>query len=197
MSNAIKPTYFATPVDFRAWLAEHHDKARELWVGYYKKGTGKPSITWPESVDQALCFGWIDGLRHTVDAESYMIRFTPRKATSMWSEVNLKRVAELTAQGLMTPAGLAIFEQRAEARSGIYAYEQRKNGVLSAAQEAQFQANPTAWAFFQAQPPSHRTPAIWWVISAKKAETQQKRLETLIEDSAHGRRIAQLRRNPG
>ena len=190
----VEPTFFPTPADFRAWLEEHHDQGQELWVGYYKKATGKPSITWPESVDEALCFGWIDGLRKRIDEESYMIRFTPRKANSTWSKVNIQRVAELSAEGRMRPSGLKVFEERKEAKSGIYAYEQREAAQLEAAQEAQFQANETAWAFFQAQTPSYRKAAIWWIVSAKKEETRQKRLATLIEDSAQGRTIRPLTR---
>lgn len=188
------PTFFATPADFRRWLAEHHAQAQELWVGFYKKATGKPSITWPESVDQALCFGWIDGRRKSVDAESYMIRFTPRRAHSIWSAINLQRVAELSEQGLMHPAGLQIFAARREEKSGIYAHEQRQVAALGPAEEAQFQANPAAWAFFQAKPRSYREPAIWWVVSAKKPETRQKRLQTLIDDSAAGRTVKPLTR---
>ena len=186
--------FFETPADFRAWLEEHHANEQELWVGFYKKGTGKPSITWPESVDEALCFGWIDGLRKRVDDESYKIRFTPRRATSTWSKVNISRVAELTAQGRMHPAGLKVFENRKEAKSGIYAYEQRENAALSEAQLQQFQANPQAWTFFQDQPNWYQKAAIWWVVSAKRETTRQKRLATLIEDSAQGRTIRPLTR---
>jgi uncharacterized protein YdeI (YjbR/CyaY-like superfamily) len=192
----VKPTFFATPAGFRAWLEKHHDQSQALWVGYYKKATGKPSITWPESVDEALCFGWIDGLRKRVDEESYMIRFTPRKATSTWSAVNIERVAELIAQERMHPAGLKAFEKRTAGKSGAYAYEQREAAQLDVAQEQQFRANPQAWEFFQAQPPWYRKTATWWVISAKKEATRQKRLATLIEDSAQGRTIGPLTR-PG
>ena len=150
----IEPTFFTTPDDFRAWLEEYHDQSQELWVGYYKKATGKPSITWPESVDEALCFGWIDGLRKRVDEEIYIIRFTPRRETSKWSAVNISRVEELTEQGRMHPAGLKAFENRTAEKSGTYAYEQqRENAQLDEAQEQQFRANPQAWAFFQAQAP--------------------------------------------
>jgi uncharacterized protein YdeI (YjbR/CyaY-like superfamily) len=189
----IEPTFFASPADFRAWLEEHHDQNQELWVGYYKKATGKPSITWPESVDEALCFGWIDGLRKRVDEESYMIRFTPRRETSKWSSVNIERVEELIAQERMHPAGLEAFENRTAEKSGTYAYEQREAAKLDAAQEQQFRANPQAWAFFQAQAPWHRKTAIWWIVSAKKEAPRQKRLATLIEDSAQGRIIGPLR----
>ena len=189
-----QPTFFGTPDDFRAWLAENHDKVQELWVGYYKKATGIPSITWPESVAQALCFGWIDGVRRAVDGESYMNRFTPRRPTSRWSQKNLDTVAELIEQGLMHPAGLAVYEQRRQDADGAYSYAERQNATLEPEQEAQFRANAAAWEFFQTQPPSYRAPAIWWVNSAKRAATRQRRLNTLIEDSTHGQRIAQLRR---
>jgi uncharacterized protein YdeI (YjbR/CyaY-like superfamily) len=192
----VKPTFFATPAGFRAWLENYHDQSQELWVGYYKKATGKPSITWPESVDEALCFGWIDGLRKRVDEESYMIRFTPRKATSTWSAVNIERVAELIAQERMHPAGLKACEKRTAGKSGTYAYEQREAAQLDVAQEQQFRANPQAWEFFQDQPTWYRKTATWWVISAKKEATRQKRLATLIEDSAQGRTIGPLTR-PG
>ncbi|MEW5959857.1 MAG: YdeI/OmpD-associated family protein [Chloroflexota bacterium] len=188
----IDPTFFATPADFRTWLEEHHHKSQELWVGYYKKGTGRPSITWPESVDEALCFGWIDGLRQRVDENSYMIRFTPRKASSTWSAVNLKRVEELIAQERMHPAGLKVFEERRPEKSGLYSYEQRETAALDAAQAQQFQANPRAWEFFQAQPAWYRQAAMWWVVSAKQEATRQKRLAILIEDSAQGRPIRPL-----
>ena len=190
----MKPTFFATPSEFRDWLAEHHDKSQELWVGFYKKGSGRPSITWPEAVDEALCFGWIDGVRKSIDDISYAIRFTPRKPRSIWSAVNFKRATELTNLGLMHPAGLKAFEERTEEKSGIYAYEQKDAATLDAASEQQFRANKPAWDFFQAQPAGYRRTAIWWVISAKKDETRRKRLATLISDSEHGRTIAPLTR---
>ncbi|HKG92040.1 MAG TPA: YdeI/OmpD-associated family protein [Gemmatimonadaceae bacterium] len=186
---AATPTFFATPADFRAWLERHHDTGRELLVGFYKKGAGKPSITWPESVDEALCFGWIDGVRRSIDDESYSIRFTPRKPRSNWSAVNVARVAALTKAGRMHPAGLAAFEARAPERTGIYAYEQRTTAELSPADEKRFRANKKAWAFFESQPPGYRHLALWWVVTAKKEETRQKRLATLIDDSANGRRL--------
>ncbi|MBV7338084.1 YdeI/OmpD-associated family protein [Chloroflexi bacterium TSY] len=188
------PTFFATPDDFRNWLEENHAAQQELWVGYYKKATGKPSITWSESVDQALCFGWIDGLRKSVDDESYMIRFTPRRPTSQWSKVNLQKVDQLIKQGLMRPAGIKVYEERRKDKEGSYSYEQRQAAQLTTDQEAQFRANAAAWEFFQSQPPTYRNTAIHWVISAKQEKTRQRRLGTLIDDSAQGLRIAQLRR---
>jgi uncharacterized protein YdeI (YjbR/CyaY-like superfamily) len=190
----MKPIFFATPKDFRRWLDEHHADETELWVGYYKKGSGRPSITWPESVDEALCFGWIDGVRKSVDEESYAIRFTPRRARSTWSAVNIKRVQELIDLGRMRPAGLEAFEERAEERSGIYAYEQREKAELGEEFEGLFRANGAAWVFFQAQPAGYRKAATWWVVSAKREETRRRRLATLIEDSAQGQTIGPLTR---
>jgi uncharacterized protein YdeI (YjbR/CyaY-like superfamily) len=183
--------YFESPAEFRAWLEANHDKAQELWVGYHKKSSGKPSMTWPESVDQALCFGWIDGIRKSVDDTRYTIRFTPRKAGSTWSAVNVKRVEELTKQGLMQPAGLKAFEQRKEDKSGIYSYEQG-DAKLDDAFEQQFRANQSAWEYFQKQAPSYQKAAIWWVVSAKQEATREKRLAKLIEDSEQGRRLPQF-----
>jgi uncharacterized protein YdeI (YjbR/CyaY-like superfamily) len=188
----MEPTFFATPGDFRAWLQEHHEAESELLVGFHKKGSGRPSITWPESVDQALCFGWIDGVRRRIDDESYSIRFTPRKQRSTWSAVNVERVGELAEMGLMRAAGVAAFERRSDDRTAIYAYEQRKNAKLDAAQERRFKANAQAWNWFQDQPAGYRRTATYWVISAKKPETRERRLAQLIEDSAAGRTIRSL-----
>ena len=187
-----EPTFFASQADFRAWLDEHHEAATELMVGFYKIGSGKPSITWPEAVDEALCFGWIDGVRRGIDGESYSNRFTPRKPRSTWSARNIKRVEELKAQGRMRPAGLKAFQARLEEKSSIYSYEQRDAATLPAALTAQFEANPTAWWWFQARPAGYRKAAIWWVTSAKKQETRLRRLETLIADSEAGRTVAPL-----
>ena len=177
---------------WRRWLEKHHDQQSEQWVGFHKKATLKPSITWKESVDGALCFGWIDGLRKSIDAESYKIRFTPRKPTSIWSKINLERVAELTALGLMYPAGLAAFEARKPGKSGLYSFEQEAAPELSAAQQKLLRANKPAARTFEAAAPSYRRAAIWWVISAKQAATQERRLAQLIKDSAEGRRLAHL-----
>jgi uncharacterized protein YdeI (YjbR/CyaY-like superfamily) len=190
----MKPRFFAIPADFRRWLERNHDRSTELWVGFYKKGSGKPSITWPEAVDQALCFGWIDGVRKSVDDDSYMNRFTPRTARSTWSAVNIKRARELIEDGLMHPAGLKAFEARADDRSAIYSYEQRKTAELDAAQTKQFQKNRKAWEYFQAQPPGYRRSAAHWVVSAKREETRARRLSQLIEDSAQERLVPPLRR---
>ena len=194
---ALTPTdvkFFAKPAEFRKWLERNHSKADEAWVGFYKKESRRPSITWAESVDEALCVGWIDGIRKRIDDESYTNRFTPRKARSTWSAVNIARVAELTREGRMKPAGFAAFERRSDARSAIYSYEQRGIAALDDAAERQFRANAKAWEFFQAQAPSYRKTATYKVISAKREETRQKRLATLIADSAAGRRIRELDR---
>ncbi len=188
----MKPRYFATPPEFRAWLEEHHDKSRELWVGFYKKSSGRPSITWPESVDAALCFGWIDGIRKSIDSERYSIRFTPRKPDSTWSTVNIKRVKELTRLGLVHRAGLDAFKQRKKSKT--YSYEQRNAARIDDASERRFRANRKAWDFFQTQPPWYRRTAIWWVVSAKREGTRHKRLGVLIRDSARGRTIPPLTR---
>jgi uncharacterized protein YdeI (YjbR/CyaY-like superfamily) len=193
----MKPVFFANAAAFRAWLEKHHGEAQELLVGYYKVGSGKASMTWAESVDEALCFGWIDGIRKRVDDERYTIRFTPRKPRSTWSAVNVKRVAALTAEGRMRPAGLEAFTKRAPDRTGIYSYEQRKTAKLTPAQARQFRANEAAWGYFQAQPAWYKTAATWWVASAKKDETRQRRLAQLIADSAAGRSIPELRRRSG
>ena len=185
--------FFESPAEFRAWLEANHETATELWVGFHKKGTGRPSMVWPEAVEQALCFGWIDGIRKRVDDHSYTNRFTPRKPTSNWSNVNIAKVAELAERGLMMPAGLRAFQARDEAKSGVYSFEQRPE-TLPPAFEEQFRANDSAWTFFQAQPPSYRRSAISWVMSAKRAETQLRRLATLITDAEQGRRIALLAR---
>jgi uncharacterized protein YdeI (YjbR/CyaY-like superfamily) len=187
-------TFFATPKEWRRWLEKHHATASELSVGFYKKGSGRPSITWPEAVDEALCFGWIDGVRRTIDDESYRIRFTPRRPRSIWSAVNVKRVAALTAEGRMAEAGLRAFKARTEARTAIYSFEQKSEPTLSPADAKRLRANAAAWRFFAAQPPSYRRPATWWVVSAKQAATRERRLATLISDSAAGRRIKQLTR---
>jgi uncharacterized protein YdeI (YjbR/CyaY-like superfamily) len=187
----MKPTFFRSPAEFRAWLEEHHATARELLVGFYKTDSGTPSITWPESVDEALCFGWIDGVRRRVDDHSYTIRFTPRKTGSVWSAVNIRRALALIDEGRMRPAGLAAFEARRENKSGIYSYEQRREGLEEPYQSV-LRKNKAAWAFFQARPPSYRKAVGWWVVCAKKEETRLRRLGQLIECSARGELIPQF-----
>jgi uncharacterized protein YdeI (YjbR/CyaY-like superfamily) len=191
--RTVTPRFFAEPQDFRAWLKKHHVTAEELLVGFRRKGSGLPSITWPESVDQALCFGWIDGIRRGIDDANYTIRFTPRRSGSTWSAKNISRVGELTEMGLMHPAGLAAFERRTEARSRVYSFEQ-ETIALGRAYEQRFRADPAAWMFFKDQPPSYRKAVTWWVLSAKKEETRLRRLDVLIVDSANGRRIRQMTR---
>lgn len=187
----VSSKFFKSPSAFRKWLAGNHTRAKELWVGFYKKSSGKPSITWPESVDEALCFGWIDGLRKTIDEESYKIRFTPRKPNSIWSAVNIRNAEKLLKEKRMQPTGLKAFEARKEYRSGIYSYEQRSPELVEP-YSGKLKRNKTAWKFFQAQPPGYRKTINWWIVSAKKEETRLKRLEQLIEESAAGRRIGLL-----
>jgi len=191
-----KPHFFPSPSVWRAWLEKHHAETDELWVGLYKRESGRPSITWPEAVDGALCFGWIDGIRKSVDEISYKIRFTPRKSRSAWSAINVKRAAELSTLGLMHPAGLAAFEKREGNRSEIYSYEQRKRAKLPPAYEKEFRTHPDAWEFFRAQPPGYQRICSWWVVSAKKEETRLKRLAGLIEHSSHQRKIPLLTHSP-
>jgi uncharacterized protein YdeI (YjbR/CyaY-like superfamily) len=183
------PTFFATPAKFGSWLAKHAATETEFIVGFYKKGSGRPSMTWPESVDEALCFGWIDGVRKNIDEQSYQIRFTPRKPTSTWSAINIERVKVLKEQGRMMEAGLIAFSHRREARSKIYSYEQAESAELEAKQEALFRKNRKAWKFFQAQPTRYRHWMIWRIISAKRPETRQTRLAKLIEASERGQRM--------
>lgn len=194
---ALQPTgvrFFATPADLRAWLAEHHADSTEQWIGYHRKASGKPSITWPQSVEQALCFGWIDGIRRGLDDSSYAIRFTPRRARSTWSAVNIETAQRLIADGLMQPAGKAAFEARRESNSRIYSFERREPPRLDPDQQTRFESHAEAWHFFQGQPPGYRRTALHWVVSAKRDETRERRLDRLIADSAAGRRLAQLTR---
>jgi uncharacterized protein YdeI (YjbR/CyaY-like superfamily) len=187
----VSAKYFESDADFRHWLEENHETANELLVGFYKVGFGKPSMTWSEAVDQALCFGWIDGVRKRVDDERYTIRFTPRRAGSNWSLVNVRKVEELARLGLMRPAGLAAFRNREEAKSGVYSFENQPQ-TLDEESEQIFQANEKAWTYFESQPPSYRRLAVFWVMSAKKEETRRKRLATLIDDSANRRRLEMM-----
>jgi uncharacterized protein YdeI (YjbR/CyaY-like superfamily) len=188
---ALEPIFFTSLAEFRQWLEEHHTDEKEVLVGYYKVGTKRPSLTWAQSVDEALCFGWIDGIRKSIDNDSYTIRFTPRKKGSIWSAVNIKRVKELTELGLMTPAGLKAFEGRDEERANLYSHE-RENVAFDAEREAKFKAHPAAWAFFEAQAPSYRKAAIWWVVSAKQEKTRESRLAKLIEHSTNNERLPML-----
>lgn len=183
--------FFESQAEFREWLLKNHDKTSEIWVGFRKKNSGLPSATYHQAVDEALCFGWIDGIRKSIDDTSYTNRFTPRKRRSNWSEVNIKRVGELIELGLMHPAGLKAFEARDQDKTGQYSYEARTREMNEAA-VATFKANPKAWEFFQAQAPSYQKLANWWVFSAKQEATRQRRLAKLIEHSEKGERLPQF-----
>jgi len=186
-------THFTTQGEFRAWLQKHHDSADVLWVGYWKKATGRPSVTWEETVDVALCFGWIDGIRQRVDEATYTIRFTPRRPTSVWSHRNVGRFEAMVDAGLMTKAGQAAFEQGREARTGA-SYDPDEPPGLSEEYLAQLRANPEAWRDWESRPPGYRRLAAHWVMSAKREDTRQRRLASLIEDAAAGRKVKPLRR---
>jgi uncharacterized protein YdeI (YjbR/CyaY-like superfamily) len=188
----LKPIYFSSPRDFYDWLEQHHETDDEVYVGYWKKHTGKPSLTWSEAVDQALCFGWIDGRLNRVDDERHMQRFTPRRPGSNWSKVNVEKVAKLTKAGLMRPAGLAAFERRSDDKTGVYSFETETE--LAPEYDAQLRSNKAASDYFESRPPWYRRTAIHLVMSAKREETRLRRLAQLIEDSAAGRDIKQLRR---
>ena len=181
-------TFFQTQLDFRNWLEKNHQNEKELLVGFYKVGTKKPSMTWSESVDQALCFGWIDGVRKSIDEESYSIRFTPRKPTSIWSAINIKKVKELTKAGLMTAEGLKAFKLRKEEKSAIYSHE-KELAMLDPDFEKQFKANKKAWEFFTQQAPSYRKVMLHWITSAKQEKTRLSRLEKTIRESELGKRV--------
>ncbi len=192
-SESIDPSFFPTPKHFRAWLRRHHQKAEFLWVGYYKKATGKPSVTWEETVDEALCYGWIDGIRKQLNDEAYVIRFTPRKPQSVWSSRNIERVRALQAAGKMTKAGLAAFTHHQRHHQSGYVIAELPT-ELPEPMAAQIRKSPKAWAFYQAQPPGYRKQVSFWITSAKREDTRRRRLETLIEDSKNGLRIKHLRR---
>jgi uncharacterized protein YdeI (YjbR/CyaY-like superfamily) len=183
--------YFSSAAELRAWLETHHADADELWVGFHKKGTGVPSLTWPESVDEALCFGWIDGVRKRIDDRSYSIRFSPRRTRSVWSKVNIERAEALIREGRMQPAGLAAYEARRENRVGVHSYEQRRPRLEEPYQEM-LRQDGAAWAFFDAQPPSYRKAMSWWIVSAKREATRLRRLEKLREFSARGLRVPEF-----
>jgi uncharacterized protein YdeI (YjbR/CyaY-like superfamily) len=184
----LKARFFPTPADFRRWLEKNHATASELWVGFYKRDSGRPSITWPESVDEALCFGWIDGIRKRVDEISYKIRFSPRRRGSIWSAINIKRAQKLTKGKRMRPAGARAFAARIEYKSGIYSYEQRK-AELPEPYAKILKKNKAAWDFFKAQPPSYRKMMSWYVVSAKREETRSQRLNSLTAASAKRKRL--------
>lgn len=183
----MEATFFTTKEEFRKWLEENHRKEKEVLVGFYKKGTGKPSMNWSESVDQALCFGWIDGVRRSIDSESYYNRFTPRKPNSNWSLINIKKVEELTVAGLMTSEGQKAFEARKEDKTGIYSHETEH--LLDPAYEKKFKAHKNAWEFFEKQAPSYKKVTIHWLMSAKQETTRLSRLDKVISESQHLRRL--------
>ncbi len=188
-------TYFDTPDDFRAWLSRHHAERDELWVGFWKKATGRPSITWPESVDQALCFGWIDGIRKTIDDEAYTIRFTPRRKGSVWSRRNVERYGVVEEAGLVEPAGRAAWDRRTEDKSSVYSYEQEKKRLsLSGEYLDRLRAHEAAWIDWESRPPGYKRKVAHWIMSAKKEETRLRRLQQLIDDSAKERKVKPLRR---
>jgi uncharacterized protein YdeI (YjbR/CyaY-like superfamily) len=189
-----QPKFFARSSDLRKWFETHHHSKTELWVGFYRKASGRQSITWPEAVEEALCFGWIDGIRKRVDAISYTNRFTPRKKGSNWSMINIRKVAALRRQGRMTAAGIATFTARNARRTGVYSFEQRQTVAFTPAFAKALRQDKSAWASFQAQPASYRRTATFWVMSAKQEATRARRLVQLIEDHRHGRRIGPLRR---
>jgi len=184
-----EPIYFADAAAFRRWLTANAMKEVEVEVGFVKKGAGSPALTWPLAVDEALCFGWIDGVRRNVDEKRYQIRFTPRKAGSIWSAVNIRRFGVLQAEGRVTAAGLAAFEKRKEAKSRIYSYEQKEAPEFRASETKAFKRNREAWAFFEASAPSYRKRVTWWVVSAKQDATRAKRLASLVEACGEGRKL--------
>jgi uncharacterized protein YdeI (YjbR/CyaY-like superfamily) len=186
----METVFFKSAPELRDWLAKNHDKVTEVSVGFYKKSSGRTGITYQEALDEALCFGWIDGVRKGLDETSYKIRFTPRKAKSIWSNINIKRVGELKNLGRLEPAGLQTFEKRDAKRSGIYAFENEVR-KLDAASEKALRANKKAWEFFRAQAPWYQRNVSWWITSAKKEETRVRRIELLIKDSEQGRRLRQ------
>lgn len=184
--------FFETAADLRKWFEQHHASAPELFVGYWKKGTGRTGVSHPEAIEQALCFGWIDSISRTIDAERYQVRFTPRRRGSVWSAINIAKIAELTERGLMRPAGLRAFEERKPGRTAVYSYEQPAGAELDEEQTARLRADPRAWEWFSAQTPSYRRSAVHWVVSAKRADTRERRLAQLISDSAAGRKVPPL-----
>jgi uncharacterized protein YdeI (YjbR/CyaY-like superfamily) len=187
--------FFETPGDLRAWFEANHATATELWLGYHRKRSGRPSVTWADTVDQELCFGWIDSVRYSLGDDRSAQRITPRRKGSIWSDVNIKRFRELERQGLVHPSGRAAFERRDEARSRLYSYENRSLG-FDPAVEALFRKHRTAWKFYEAQPRSYRLTAAFWVMSAKREDTRRRRLDALIEDSGRGLRVPPFGRRP-
>jgi uncharacterized protein YdeI (YjbR/CyaY-like superfamily) len=190
----MEPLFFADAAELRAWFVEHHADAPELLVGYFKKHTGRPTVQHTEAIEQALCFGWIDSIGRRIDEDRYQVRFTPRRKGSVWSAINVAKIAELTAAGLMHPAGLHAFQSRKSERVAAYSYEQPADAVLNDQQTELFRSEEAAWQWFSAQPASYRRAAVHWVVSAKREETRQRRLAQLITDSAAGRTVPPLTR---
>ncbi len=195
--KATNPLFFPSASDFRQWLDGNHGWANDLWVGFHRKGSGAPSLTWEESVDAALCYGWIDGVRKRLDASRYVIRFTRRKPRSIWSVRNIARVKELVRMSLMEPAGLAAFRLMTSERSAVYSFEQRRGARLGPEHARRFRHSAAGWEFFRAQAPSYQRTAAWWVVSAKREETRWRRLEKLVEVSSAGRRLDALAPSKG
>jgi uncharacterized protein YdeI (YjbR/CyaY-like superfamily) len=187
-ADAPEPIYFESPEQLRDWFDANHETAGELWLGYWKKAAGRPTVTWAQAVDEALCVGWIDTTRYSIDELRSRQRFTPRRKGSNWSAVNIANVERLTREGRMRPAGIRAFEARTEARTAVYSYEQRHEARLTDDEEARFRANGAAWAWFQDRPRAYRTGATWWVVNVKRPETRERRLTQLIEESAKGLR---------
>jgi uncharacterized protein YdeI (YjbR/CyaY-like superfamily) len=181
--------FFETPAELRAWFEHHHESAPELFVGYWKKGSGRTGVTHPQAIEQALCFGWIDSVSRSLDDKSYQVRFTPRRKGSVWSAINIAKIAELTAAGLMHPAGTRAFEQRKPDQAAVYAHEQPADATFDDAQTARFLADPAAWGWFSAQSPAYRRSAVHWVVSAKRPETRERRLAQLIAASSAGHKV--------
>ena len=179
--------YFASPAELRDWFDANHETAAELWLGYWKKAAGRPTVTWAQAVDEALCVGWIDTTRYSVDDHRSKQRFTPRRKGSNWSSVNIANVERLTREGRMRPAGIRAFEERSAAKSGVYSYENRHLAAFTPDEESRFRANEAAWSWFQSRPAAYRTGATWWVASAKRDDTRTRRMAELIEESAAGR----------
>jgi uncharacterized protein YdeI (YjbR/CyaY-like superfamily) len=184
----MKPRYFKSQSEFRKWLETNHTTETELMLGFYKKGSGKASITYPEALDEALCFGWIDGVRRRLTDDAYVQRFSPRKAKSIWSNVNVRHVERLKKLGRMAPAGLKAYELKDPKKTGVYSFENRPR-ELSPAYEKQFRSNKKAWEFFEKQPPGFKRLMIFRVMEGKQEETRQRRLEQLIESSGKGERL--------
>src|SRR3954468_353577 len=190
-------TFFTSPRELREWFDANHETASELWLGSYKKSSGKPSVSWSDAVDEALCVGWIDSVRYSLDAERSAQRFTPRRPGSNWSAINVAKIAEPRAAGRLRPAGEGAYAKRREDRTAVYSFERREDAALTPEEEARFRANEPAWAWFSARPPSFRKQSLHWVVAVKRPETRQAHLETLIEASAAGRAIPPMRYGSG